>query len=348
MYINKSEVSKKLKQLKSIISKKEGTIQGVLYKNGYLIANNLDIAIKTKIETEIETEFVIPLDAIELIANLPTERIEIIPGEKNLTIKSGNGEYAFASINANDFPVLPDTTNSELMEFDSEKILYAMNKVLFACADVGNPTFNGVLLRGNGSELDIVGCDGYRLAWATLAYPIEIDVIIPKSTIQKLSSLGVEGTIKITKIENKIVFETETYTVFSQLIAGKFIDYKTVFPKKTNYSFNTDKKELINLIKRALICIGNFKLIPITLQTDNGAMIIKADTSVSSFNEKIYINGSINDGLKIGLNPRYMLDCLNTLEQPTVSIELSNGTSPLVFKEDNFNSLLLPVRTKEA
>ena len=52
MKIQKTELAQKLNKIKSVVPKKttQAVLQGILVKDGYLIANNMEMTVKAKIE----------------------------------------------------------------------------------------------------------------------------------------------------------------------------------------------------------------------------------------------------------------------------------------------------------
>ena len=91
MKIQKTELAAKLNQIKGVVPKKTTMpiLQGILVKEGYLIANNLEMTIKAKLEGTEDECFIIPERAFDLINNLPDGEIDItISGENTMTIKA--------------------------------------------------------------------------------------------------------------------------------------------------------------------------------------------------------------------------------------------------------------------
>ena len=79
MKIQKMELAQKLNKIKSVVPKKttQAVLQGILVKDGYLIANNMEMTVKAKIEGTEGESFIIPERAFDLINNLPDGEMEI-------------------------------------------------------------------------------------------------------------------------------------------------------------------------------------------------------------------------------------------------------------------------------
>lgn len=76
--MDKNKLAKKIGQIKGIINKNSKTeaLQGILVKDGYLIASNSELTVKAKLEG-MEGAFIIPMKAFDLIDNLPDKEVEI-------------------------------------------------------------------------------------------------------------------------------------------------------------------------------------------------------------------------------------------------------------------------------
>lgn len=91
MKIQKAELAQKLNRIKGVVPKKTNipALQGVLVKDGYLTANNMEMTVKAKIEGTEGEEFIIPERAFDLINNLPDGKMEISVTAGNvITIKA--------------------------------------------------------------------------------------------------------------------------------------------------------------------------------------------------------------------------------------------------------------------
>ena len=104
MRINKSELSKKIGQLKGIVPSRPTieALKGVLCSDGYLIASDTNLTVKAKLEgMEEETEpFIIPAKAFDFIGSLPDGELEVSVSKGNLVIKTGKIKNQFKTLGA--------------------------------------------------------------------------------------------------------------------------------------------------------------------------------------------------------------------------------------------------------
>ena len=79
MKIQKTDLAQKLNKIKGVVPKKTTmpVLQGILVRDGYLIASNMEMTVKAKIEGTEGESFIIPERAFDLINNLPDGEMEI-------------------------------------------------------------------------------------------------------------------------------------------------------------------------------------------------------------------------------------------------------------------------------
>lgn len=352
MIIAKSEIAKELKKLKSLTpAKKADEVNGVLFKNNMLMANNLEITATAKLDVETDEAFVIPMKAIELIENLPAGEIKITEKGSRLYIESKSGKSSFSTFPVSDFPlfdIVDLTERQATFGYDSEAVAEAINKVLYACGvNSARPVMNGILLRSDGKNLNIVACDGYRLAWNQIAYSGNIDAVIPKSTIQKVLSLGLQGNIELYTIDDKkAAFKTEKYTVYTRLLEGQYINYENMF-KEEGYDTKASVKrvELLESVARSLIC-ANSNGIPKTIleSTEGGNLAITLKDTIADFREEVEVFSDIANPIKIGFNPRFLIDCLKSSDEDNIDVYYKNSDKALILLDGGLKQLVLPVR----
>ena len=171
MIIERSEIAEKLGKLKSVVPAKtefEG-IKGVLFKDNRLTAYNLELGVISPLKVETEEQFVLPARAIEMIENLPNGPMEITADEKNqVVIKTGGIKNKLLSTPADKFPeveIVDDCIGS--FSIKGGELFDAISAVLYAVpAQNTKPQMTGVLFDSHDGYLNIVGCDGYRMAWS--------------------------------------------------------------------------------------------------------------------------------------------------------------------------------------
>jgi len=352
MIVQKSEIAPKLSKLKTIVPSKISTegnqcIQGILYKNNSLQATNLEISIKAAFEKGDEETFIIPSRAIELIESLPDGEIHIISEDNHsVKIKTKGINNKFQCHNPEEFPNLdediPDTAAGTINIKDLEKgiksVLYTVNVIS------ARPIFTGVKFAASDGKLNIVGCDGFRMAWFKMDYESNFNFVVPKPSIQKLLSIGISGDIEIIYNDRSAVFKADEYTIYTRLLEGKYIEYEKMFIKKDN-EVRIEKDKLTDAIKRCIICCADEKnKCVMKLQIKSSSITVSTNSAISEYTEEIQTESNNNEELTIGLNALYTIEFLKSFESEMLTINLGSGTEPIIAEDKELSGMLLPVR----
>lgn len=152
MKIEKAELAGKIAKLKSVVPKKTNipALQGILVRDSYLTASNLEMTVRTKIEGTEGEIFLIPAKAFDLIGNLPDGEVEISPGKKNtIMIKAEKIKNKYQTLEPETFPASGMSgDNDKETTIDSNLLLASMKRVSYAIpAQASSPTMSALCLR---------------------------------------------------------------------------------------------------------------------------------------------------------------------------------------------------------
>lgn len=352
MKISRAELAKKLKQMKSITPPKtDGVFQGILLKDGVLTANNFEIAITTRLESGTDENFIIPLKVVDLIENLPAGELNITEKNNKITVKSAKGRSTFQTVPADEFNGIEQYQKGdaeETVSIDGQLFAESVNKVMYAC-DEKSPreAQKGIFFEGDGEFLNIVACDGVSLAWAKIPYTKKFKVLVPKTTLQKvLSVIGDEITLNRFGKSNA-VFITGEYTVYTKLLTGEFIDYKSIVPKSFKGEFNIDRNDMQGTISRCLVCMDDSRApVRFVLSCDDSTLQIEATSSTSEFSEEIVISDVQGENLIAGISPRILSGAIKATGKEVLKIKYISPTNPFLIESDNFVQIIMPMRLK--
>lgn len=348
MIIEKSVIAPKLAKVKGFLpgkSASDNLIPGVLYKENWLTATNSETSIKTKIETDSDEVFVIPDRAIELIEQLPNGEISITPDENNsIVIKSNNIVNKFQSYNPaaySEFEVGSDhedgLINSQVLEKGIKASLYAVGN------NTIKPFLNGIYFKSADGKLNLVGCDGFRVAWSKTDNEKDFSFIVPKNSLQKIMSVGLSGDIQIYCTSNHAIFKTDEYTISTNLYEGNYIAYENMFTKRSKDT-SIQKAALLEAIKRCMLCVDDKSKGIIKLKMENDSVTIYTVSDTSEYTEKMKLEKSINEPLLIAFNGTYLMDMLKSFEGEIVELNFGTATEPMIAENGNQLAMVLPVK----
>ncbi len=350
MIIQKHMIAPKLTKLKSFIQKSSiDIVQGVLLKDNCLAVTNFEIGVNTPIEITTDETFIIPPKAIELIENLPEGQIEIIPGENfSITIKAEHHiKNKFQSYDVNLFPKVEldilQTSNVIISSLDFEK---SIKSVTYAVSNnTLKPIFSGVLFDSHDGYLNLVGCDTYRLAYNRVKFEKELKFVVPKASIQKLTSLGMVGNIEISYNNNHAIFKSEEYTVYTRLLEGIYISYEKTLTKNKNKT-SINRTLFLEAIKRCMICVEEKNKGAVKLQVVDEKLTIAVNSEISEYVEVIKLEKPIEEPVTIVFNGSYLIDLLKSFDNENINLYIGSSVQPMVVDSDDEeqSAFVLPIR----
>lgn len=349
MKIQKAELAQKLNKLKSVVPKKTESpvLRGVLVKDGYLIANNLEIAIKTKLAGTEGEAFIIPERAFDLINNLPDGDLEIkVMDENVIMIRADNIENRYQTLDHSMFPVTEVEKGGNELTISAETLLESIKRVIYAVpAQHHQMATTAMCLQASGGELNFVGLDGYVVAWDKVKHGGDFELLIPKNAVEKLKSIGLSGEVKIKHNETSAVFVTEEFEIHTRLIEGEYFDYRKFFtcpPLHTAVS----RTDLLEAMTRAKMCAE--EKCPVKFELETKVLNLSMKDRITDYHETVELREEMKDPLTIGFNARLVLETLKAFDCENVTISFDGPKSPMVVEaeDSDFKALVLPVMLK--
>jgi DNA polymerase III subunit beta len=208
---------------------------------------------------------------------------------------------------------------------------------------------NGIYLHADEESPNVLratATDCHRLS--TSSTPIKNDispfgVILPSKAVQEILKILKTQQISDKKVEmfieqNRLRFQCHNIILKSKIIDGTFPEYKAFIPEGNEYKLVIEAKILAEVIDRvSTIIVDKFKAITISCNTNQ----VEMHASGTSGNaQEILTNHSCGSlsysgpDVKIGFNPKYILDALHAVSDSVVTIELQDSTSPVLIKAD--------------
>lgn len=347
MRIQKSDIMNILKPLKAAIgSKMTGNIEGVLFKDNAIYADNFGYTLAAVFPFK-EDPFVLPKKAIEMIDTLPEEKITIMPCGVEVFIESSVGNSKFTTVPAEKFMLSNniDPDGCSEASFSGCTLTSMLESVVYACAP-DNSVHSGVLIEAANGELNVVAMDGYRLSWAKTKQIGDFRAVIPAGTVAKLCSLVSAGNVKIRSTKTAISIETDAYTIITKQLQGNFVDYKAAIPKVHTSDLVVNREALISTLQRTqIVTVGNVKM-PVVIESAEDGLAIKSSSGTASFEAVIPVAREDDNPVKIGLNAKYLLDALKAFDTDTVVLQYGGEFRPLLVAGEMLSALVLPVKLR--
>ena len=208
----------------------------------------------------------------------------------------------------------------------------------------------GELFEVSDNVLKVVGLDGHRIAIRNFKLEGRADdvkVVVPGKTLQEISkilSTDAENMVNVYFTNNHILFEFDNTTVVSRLIEGEYFKINQMLSKDYETKIIINKRELLDCIDRATLFVKEGNKKPVIFDIEDGSVKINITSTVGKMNEEIDIEKEGSD-IKIGFNPKFVIDALRVIDDETISMTFMNAKSPCTIrdKDNRYIYLILPV-----
>lgn len=355
--INSVNTVEKAVSVKSTMNILEGIYIEAKENEVTFIGNNLDLCIICKIPSEVESEGVLVVkanlfsNAVKKLPDFDDDAFVEVDENKNIILSCGNAKFNFSTASADEFPK-PATVFDEMKTLKiKENILKSMiRQTVYAIAQNEiKPYLAGVYFNLENKQLDVVGCDSYRLAIRTEENNSDdVKFILPGKTAKELCAILGDSEDEVTiKISDKnAVVELKNCTLITRLIDGNYLNYKTVAGAEKKLTIVTDTRNILNSVDRAALITNEATKAHIVLKIENDYVFINCETVFGKVNDKISVNMS-GEPMEIAFNPRYLLEAFKSIESTEIKIEFSGPLNPIAIRPlegSSFTSIILPVR----
>jgi DNA polymerase-3 subunit beta len=330
-----------------------------------LAATNLEIGINCWIGAKIEDEGAIAIPSrlmVDFVSSLPPERIEMDLNVRTNTLhlKCARFEANMNGMDPSDFPPIPGPEENNRISMDADVLRDVIRQVTIAAAtDESRPILTGVYAAFEGSEATFAAADGFRLSVRTAplkqSVPEPLSVIIPARALDELSRISSdqEDPIEmcIPQGRNQIVFHLTSVDLVSQLVEGRFPDYKQIIPRTHTTRTILNTGELLQAVKTNYIYAreaSNVVKLQIVPTTDLATAHINLNATAAQVGDNVgEVDATVEgQGLEIAFNSRYLIDVLSVIPEPQLQLDTTTSASPGVIRpvgSDDFVHVIMPM-----
>lgn len=323
-------------------------------------ANDMELGIETKVEGEILEKGIVALEAklfSEIIRKLPDSDVTIVADEKNNTqITCEKAKFSIMGKDGEDFSYLPFVERDYKISLSQFTLKEVIRQTIFSIAvNDSNKMMTGELFEIQENEMRVVSLDGHRISIRKIELKSqygEKKVIVPGKTLIEISKIltgGTEDIVDIYFTDNHIVFEFDQTVVVSRLIEGNYFRVNQMLSNDYETKVTINKREFLDCIDRATILVKEGDKRPIILNISEGVMELKISSQIGSMDEIIDIELE-GKNIKIGFNPKFLIDALRVIDDESIDIYYMNPKAPCFIRdeEQNYIYLILPVNFVDA
>ena len=338
-------------------------IEGILCIAGNglsLTGYNMETAITYDIEAEVPDpgRCILPARLFgDIIRRLPEGPVTVVVDESyKVSIRSGYASFTISAETAEDYPKLPDVNDGRPVLIPQGQLKNLISGTIFAVAEnQGRPIHTGVKFEVTGDSITTIAVDGFRLARRTF-HPEEdtgrtMEFVVPAPALKEVEKIltDSEENASFTLGPKHILFQVGSATVVCRLLEGEFLDWRKVVPTNCPVKLVAAVSDLASSVERVGLIVSEKYKSPVRCIFGNQELLMRTSTTIGVAEDKCAIAGDGKE-LEIGFNVRYLADALKAIPTEEVTLELTNGLSPIVMtpaddKED-FAYMVLPVRIK--
>ncbi len=320
-----------------------------------LTANDMELGIETVIEGDIVEKGMIALDAkifLEIVRKLPDNDITIeTDSSYKTTILCEKAKFNIIGKSGEDFSYLPEIERNDSVIVSQFTLKEVIRQTIFSIADnENNKLMTGELFEIENDTLKVISLDGHRISIRKIALKNAYDhkkVVVPGKTLSEVSKIlsgDMDKDVNIFFTDKHILFEFNNTLVVSRLIEGEYFKIDQMLSSDYETKIKMNKRELLDCIDRATLLVKEGDKKPVIIDVKDTSMQLKMNSTVGSMDEDIDIEKEGKD-IKIGFNPKFLIDALRVIEDEEILIYMVNPKAPCFIKDEkeSYIYMILPV-----
>lgn len=360
--INRSELLTELTPMQGVVERKSTipVLSHILLRTKdqrlHLAATDLDVSLTSWCDADIKQDGAVAVQArklIEIVRALVDEEIDLeVTGSNSLKIRGGRSRFTVHGLSAEDFPSLPEVQKDDAASIDYGDLRAMIAKILFAVsAEESRFQLNGALLKPKDGAIEIVATDGHRLALVERPQEgiEEADgVLVPRKALQELLRFEGAESVDFSRGEHHLSFCVGRRVLICRILEGSFPDYDKVIAKDNDKKVLFGRKSLSEVVHRVALLTGD-RARAIRLQLEDGQLTLSAaNPDLGEAVEELDCDYSA-EKLELGMNPDYLGQFLNAVDQEQVELELKDENSqcvgrPVGAENERYLCVIMPMR----
>lgn len=374
--VSREEMLEKLSNIQNIVEKRNTMpilghfLLSAGKKSSYIIATDIETAIKEPLDAKVEKEGKICIPArklFEIVRELEGDLTVELIDEQWLKIKTGASDFRLACLPSAEFPAWPVLGDVEAITIDAPTLMEMIEKTIYSAGESDTRyTLNGLLfhIKTKDKWLSIVGTDGHRLAFIMRQMDGEVKeekrIIVPRKAVSelrrflpvaKVGGLTAEKDkeaekVKISMGEKHLLFSVGNVQFLTRLIEGTYPNYENVIPQANEKKMFIDRSIFTKMLRRVSV-MSRERASAVRFDIEEDKLVVSSSNpDLGEAKEEVSIDYKF-DKITLGFNARYMVDILETMESEKVILELQDPLSPVLLKEDgnkNYKCVIMPMR----
>ena len=358
--------------------------EGILLISGYDLEKGVKVTLSgDNVKINESGKIIVSGDKFSsIVKNMPEGDISVsVEPNFVMNIKNKKSDFTLHGLDGETFPAMPELKGDKSFKLPRKTLKSFIMSTSFAVANNNSrPALNGALFEIKNNQLNVIGCDGFKMAirrsFDGVAASEELDFkfIVPGKSLTELMKLIGDGeepaTIELTKKHFIVSFDNIIF--FSRLIESEYLDYARAISLNPKTTAVITTKSFLSSLERAGVLTDDkqksmikldFKKEEVNIENKDEAGILQV-TSETSLG-KVYDECNIDiygDDMEIGFNKYYLSDALKAVKEEKVLLNLESSTKSLIISPyddetkninmdihgSKFLYMVLPIRLKNA
>ena len=301
-----------------------------------ITSSDLDVTMSVVVQPDMVEgagEVTIPARLLlEIMKNFPDVPISVSIDNNTLAVEltAGEGRYKLAGHKSDEFPQLPQMSDTSVWEIPADVLAKGFEKTVFATGmDEIRPIMSGVLMEMTENYLTFVATDAHKLVrYRRLDVKSDIvaSFIVPKKPINQLKNILAtlaDQPVRIEFNKTNASFVFGDYQLTCRLIEGRYPNYEGVIPKSNPNQLTIDRQTFLAAIRR--VAVFSSKATHQVRFRIAGQEIILTAEDIDFYNEakeRLACSYTVDD-MEIGFNSRFFQEMLTNFDSTEVKLEMS-------------------------
>ncbi|MFN5588856.1 MAG: DNA polymerase III subunit beta [Holosporales bacterium] len=265
--------------------------------------------------------------------------------------------YQLPTLPASQFPVLSLGDFPHSFKIAARDLRRLLDKTRFAMsADAMRYYLNGVYLHVADRKLCAATTDAHRLAYAEIPVPEGAEaipgIILPRKMVNEVVKILADhddAEVLVQLSTAKIRLQVGGVVVTSKLIDGTFPDYNRVIPKNNAHVFTVPVKPLATAVDRIVtLTADKDKIKAVGCHLSDGMLRLSiGGLNVPGQGKEEIPADYQGEALSLGFNAPYLLDVLNQIDGPQVSLAAQDSMAAVLVRDVSATDtlfVLMPIR----
>ncbi|WP_025729137.1 DNA polymerase III subunit beta [Atopobacter phocae] len=285
------------------------------------------------------------------------------------TIVSDQAQFSINGLNPENYPYLPQLNSDEAITLKGFTLKQIIGQTIVSVfKQESRPILTGIKFTLGPSQLKAVSTDAHRLSQRILRLTEEntpenelteeVSVVVPsKSLMELVRTVEDDDDISIVIKDNRILFETGRYSIYSRLLEGNYPDTDRLLPKGAKTQLILNSQMMIQAAERVSLLAQHDEDHAVQLTIDENKVVFSSrEQEIGEVTEELDVISISGEPLVISFNPAFIKDALKTFNGADVVLNFTEADRPFYIVEreneseetieNSFIHLITPIRTQ--